>query len=167
MPPSITVRAALRVDNEASGQNVTATRTDERGFAAAGRLDGDSACSPIGPARDAVARWVTEGHRHLTLLLSALAVDDAVVSLAPSLRRDSARVLAMFEEAERLSIRARAAEGERERIQREVQQLRQQADRLKLEREELTDELTWAANTVLTRRRRLRAAARRSAALSA
>ena len=52
-------------------------------------------------------------------------------------------------------------------MQREVQQLRQQADRLKLEREELADKLTWAANTVLTRRRRLRVAARRSAALSA
>jgi len=162
MPPSIMVRAVLLGDNEASGQNVTATRTDERAFAAAGRLHGDAA-----PVRDAVARWVTGGHRLLTLLLSALAADDAVASLAPSLRRDSARVLALFEEAERLSLRARAAEGERERIQREVQQLRQQADRLKLEREELADELTWAANTVLTRRRRLRVAARRSAALSA
>src|SRR3989442_8285344 len=143
MPPSIMVRAVLPGDNEASGQNVTATRTDERAFAAAGR-NGD-----VGPARDAVARWVTGGHPLLTLLLSALAADDAVASLAPSLRRDSARVLALFEEAERHSIRARAAEGERERIQQEVQQLRQQGDRLKLEREELADELTWAANTVL------------------
>lgn len=167
MPSSITVRAVLRVDDEASGQNVTAVRTDERAYAAAERLDGDRARSPMGPGRDAAALWVTEAHRHLTLLLSALAVDHAVASLAPSLQRDSARVLALFEEAERLSARAKAAEGERERIQREVQQLREQADRLKLEREELADELTWAANTVLSRRRRLRAAARRSAALPA
>jgi uncharacterized protein YdcH (DUF465 family) len=162
MPLSIMVRAVRLGDNEASGQNVTATRTDERAFAAAGRHHQD-----VGAARDAVARWVTGGYPLLTLLLSALAADDAVASLAPSLRRDSARVLALFEETERLSLRARSAEGERERIQREVQQLRQQADRLKLEREELADKLTWAANTVLTRRRRLRIAARRSAALSA
>ncbi len=146
---------------------MTATRTDERAFGAAWRLDDESACSGAGPARDAAARWVIEGHRHLTLVLSALAADAPVASLAPLLRRDSERVLALFEEAERLRLQTLAADRERERLQREVTQLREQLDRMKQEREEIADELTSAANLVLSRRRRLRAAARRSSAFSA
>ena len=144
---------------------MTTTRAGEPTFEAAGRLDAESTGG--GPACATAARWVTEGHRHLTLLLSALAADDAVAGLAPSLRRESERVLALFEEAERLHRRAIAAERERERAQREVAQLRKERDRMKREREAVADELTSAVNVALTRRRRRRAATGRSSAHSA
>jgi len=144
---------------------MTTIRTDQPAFGAAWRLDAESIGD--GPAWAAAARWAREGHRHLTLLLSALAADDAVTSLAPSLRRDSEQVLALFEEAERFHRRTIAAEDERERAQREVTQLRKQRDRMKREREAVADELTSAVNIALTRRRRLRAAAGPSSAHSA
>ncbi|HKN46896.1 MAG: hypothetical protein DME09_05205 [Candidatus Rokuibacteriota bacterium] len=144
---------------------MTTTRTDEPAFEAAWRLDAGSIGD--GPAWAAAARWVREGHRHLTLLLSALAAADAATNLAPSLRRDSEQVLALFDEAERLHRRTIAAEHERERAQREVTLLREQRDRLKREREAVADELTSALNVALTRRRRRRAAAGRSSAHSA
>src|SRR5438309_125373 len=53
---------------------MTTTRTDEPAFEAAWRLDAGSIGD--GPAWAAAARWVREGHRHLTLLLSALAPAD-------------------------------------------------------------------------------------------
>src|SRR5256886_15986749 len=111
---------------------MTTTQTDEPPFGAAWRLDAESTGG--GPACTAAARWVREGHRHLTLLLSALAADEAVTSRAPSLRRDSEQVLALFEEAERLHPRAIAAEGERERAQRGGAPLRKERDRMKRER---------------------------------
>ena len=144
---------------------MTTIRTDQPAFGAAWRLDAESIGD--GPAWAAAARWAREGHRHLTLLLSALAADEAVTSRAPSLRRDSEQVLALFEEAERLHRRAIAAERERERAQREVAQLRKERDRMKREREAVADELTSAVNVALTRRRRRRAATGRSSAHSA
>ncbi len=144
---------------------MTTTQTDEPAFGAAWRLDAESIGS--GPACAAAARWVREGHRHLTLLLSALAADNAVTSRAPSLRRDSEQVLALLEEAERLHRRAIGAERERERAQREVAELRKERDRMKREREAVADELTSAVNVALTRRRRLRATTGRSSAHSA
>jgi hypothetical protein len=144
---------------------MTTTETDETAFGAAWRLDAESVGS--WPVWAAAARWVRVGHRHLTLLLSALAADDAVTSRAPSLRRDSEQVLALFAEAERLHHRATAAERERESAQREVAQLREQRDRMTREREAVADELTSAVNVALTRRRRPRAAVGRSSPHSA
>src|SRR5438552_16129308 len=107
---------------------MTTTRTDEPAFEAAWRLDAGSIGD--GPAWAAAARWVREGHRHLTLLLSALAAADAATTLAPSLRRDSEQVLALFDEAERLHRRPNAAEPQRARGRREVAALPEQRDRL-------------------------------------
>jgi hypothetical protein len=144
---------------------MTTTETDEPASGAAWRLDAEGIGGGLACA--AAARWVREGHPYLTLLLSALAADEAVTSLAPALRRDSERVLALFEEAERLHRRRIAAERERERAQREVAELRTQRDRMAREREAVADELTSEVNVALARRRRLRAAPGRSPAHSA
>jgi hypothetical protein len=144
---------------------MTTTETDEPASGAAWRLDAEGIGGGLACA--AAARWVREGHRHLTLLLSALAADDAVTSLAPALRRASEQVLALFEEAERFHRRAIAAERQLEHAQREVARLRKQRDRMTRQRAAVADELTSAVNVVLARRRRLRAAAGRSSAHSA
>jgi septal ring factor EnvC (AmiA/AmiB activator) len=127
---------------------MTATRADE-GTVAAGTPDAQN--PPAGPGGTVAARWIADGHRHLMLVLSVLAADAEVASVAPWLQNDSEQIVTMFEEVERLHCRALAGERERERLRREVDQLQKRLAELAEERERLADELTSSVNLALGR----------------